>query len=91
MENLFLKKNCPWQIGHKRFKENLWGGGCSTSETNDQIMAKKKGEGGMGGEVIHKYIFQYSEDCKSEHFPQLWRDINFWKKREKRPDQSKEL
>ena len=54
-------------------------------------MAKKKGEGGMGGEVIHKYIFQYSEDCKSEHFPQLWRDINFWKKREKIPDQSKEL
>ena len=46
-------------------------------------MAKKKGEGGMGGEVIHKYIFQYSEDCKSEHFPQLWRDINFWKKGKK--------
>ena len=27
--------------------------------------------GGVGGDVVHKYIFQYSEDCKSEHFPQL--------------------
>ena len=54
-------------------------------------MPRKMGEGGVGGEVVHKYIFQYSEDCKSEHFPQLWGDINFWKKREKIPHQFKEL
>ena len=47
------------------------------------IMPRKMGEGGVGGEVVHKYIFQYSEDCKSEHFLQLWGDINFWKKRKK--------
>ena len=40
--------------------------------TNDQIMKR------WGG--VHKCIFKQCEDCKSEHFPQLWRYMNLKKK-----------
>ena len=32
------------------------------------------------GEKVHRYVSQQTEDCKSEHFPQLWRDMNLKKK-----------
>ena len=56
------------------------GGVCSTWETNDQIYQGRGGGrggggggGGVGGGGVHKYIFQQSENCKSENnFLQPW-------------------